>query len=364
MADIYCDPDVAGPGTGTELDPYEDFATAYGDASAGDTVWLANTVAAVLTSAVAGTSGTQDAPIIIRAWDRSGAITIALPSVGGAPAATRVAGEINGDDAVANIFSGNFNYNIWIGIKMHSTTSNLVRLGTGSSLIECELWDASGTYMALSAQNTGHVYRTIFRDSGGTGVDGLQAQAGIVYGCCFSNITGSGLVMGTYTTVAFCTIKDCEENGIVSSGKDSGAIFHCTIDGNATSDAGISLAGTGTEMIACFHNLITNFSATGADGIQAGSGSNFWILGPNDYYNNDIDEDVSFAAFDASSDNESETSDPYVDRSSDDLELLETADGFGSAPEMQTGASGHKMSYGAIQKVQAGGGGGQTAHTF
>ena len=180
MADYYADNTNGDDttGDGSSGNPWATIQKAVDNATGGDTIHLANTSAFVLSSSVNWTlfgATSADAPLLITSWDNGGSITIDFPAIGGEAATSRVAAEIDGNDAVSSILSssGAPLYVYLNGLQMHSTTGALVGRLNGWTLNECEFWDSSGAAM-VSGSGAGNVISCIFRDSGGSSVNGLS----------------------------------------------------------------------------------------------------------------------------------------------------------------------------------------------
>ena len=167
MADYYADNTNGDDttGDGSSGNPWATIQKAVDNATGGDTIHLANTSAFVLSSSVNWTlfgATSADAPLLITSWDNGGSITIDFPAIGGEAATSRVAAEIDGNDAVSSILSssGAPLYVYLNGLQMHSTTGALVGRLNGWTLNECEFWDSSGAAM-VSGSGAGNVIQGI-----------------------------------------------------------------------------------------------------------------------------------------------------------------------------------------------------------
>lgn len=366
MADWYVD-DTNGDdttGMGTDALPWQTIQKAVDSAGGGDTIYLANTSAFVLSSSITwGSFGSTaiDSPLIIRPWDNGGSVSITDP--GGT---TRVAAEIDGNDAVSSIFSssGQPNYVILIGLKIHSTTSNLFSRLTGWSMYFCECWDASGAAIVASGSYIGqHTIGCIVRDSGGTGVNGLEIGQGLHFGNYISNVTGHGIrISQVYATVLGNVVDQFMEDGInAASNKDGCAITFNTVNDGSNIDAnGINVGTTNSEMMLVAYNLITNMDGASNKGLEIQSGSRVDMIGPNAFYNctTETVDNSGNTSWDRSAEDVSLASDPFENEAGADFDIDTGSAAFAAVEMMMSGASGYQWSYGALQKVAAGGGGG------
>lgn len=279
-----------------------------------NTIYLANTSASVLSATINTTRNLAEAPLIIEGADNGGSITA---TVFGGKVVT--AGEINGNDAVASIFS-NESYLHLRNLKMHSTTSYTVYLGSHATAVDCEIYNgASRTLFGAGGTALGCRVRSDVYTAGT-----YVALIGYASNCEFY---GGDIGLGISANGGWasnCLVHDVRSNGIYIS-QDGISIVNCTVDGTgADSDGiGITVNGATSEQSKVLNCLIANFSGGTAVGLSDIAGAPFAFRGNNAYWNNTTNE--SFVAGGISFGNITETSTPFTNAASDDFSLVDGA---------------------------------------
>jgi len=376
MATIYVDPlngtdnGDAGRGEGEGTDAYASIAYAlanYGSFSSteGNTIYLADTAADVLSASLdCDTSvATVESPLAIVGYHydgsnggSAGAITATLPW-----GRTVSAGEIDGNDAVAQIIDTNTSYTTLRRLKMHSVTGIVISLYTNSRAVECEIYDG-GTVRTVSGSGRGYFIWCTIRHTTGGG-NGVYAPAR-VEGCEISDHDEGVLIFLNYSGIASGNlIHGITDAGIQVLG-DGITVEGNTIDGSgaATDAIGVEMTSANVEGTNIYNNLITNFSGASAKAIYAPTGSPCATRGNNAFYNNSTDNDTPAPANPIT--DVTESGDPYTDAASDDFSLDSGASSIGAA--IITNADpDNPDNIGAWQDYSSGGGGatpGMTAH--
>lgn len=336
-------------GAGTSLLPYKTVVKCVSVANGGDTINIANTSAQVLTTAIiwtgfGGTTPTAAAtPLVIKAWNNGGSITISNP------AGNIVAAEINGNSAAASIFSTSSMpaYVSLEGIKMHGTTSTAISPTIYWNLYNCEVYGAAGTNTYLANCNSGNnsIIGCYFHDDTGTTVAGLGITSdSLVNGCYFSGSSGFSIKVNGNLNVITNNIIKCGVSGGVDVLGTVPWIFNNTIIGTgAASQVGISLT-TANKRSIIFNNIITDFSGTSAVGISflgGSTGANANLFGNNSYRNNTANTANSLIfGTDLTGNDITETSTPYVNASGANYALVTGALSIAAAlPKGFTGSS-------------------------
>lgn len=358
MADYYIEASAGGSitGSGTSGDPWTgvddetlfDYAETNGFGP-DDTLHVSNVQKFIFANPwTLSASYSFVTPALVQAWDNGGAITCETPTGTIDPAF-----EIDGNDAVTNVIDNGLKNGIMFnGGKFHSTTGEVIKTYNYYSFLNCEIYDGGGTEMVETQVGPGVFWNCLFRDDGGTGVNGvLNNGCWKFINCEFRGISGAGIDLnGGQSGLHGCLMHDIDEHGI-----DCGQYFQivegCTIDGNGTANMdGIHAT---LDSLHVFNNLITNWSGTGGVGFDAASGASGVVSEGNHYYNNTTNE--SFAGAVSVSENPAvtESSDPYNNRASDDYSLASGASSDGGAVALGTAKDA-----GAIQTDNGGGGGG------
>ena len=362
MAIAHVDPTNGddGTGDGSSGSPYASVQGALDnftfDTAAPNTIRLANTSADVLSSTLsfATHSPGQKNPLTIAGWDNGGSLTATGPW---GQTFSNV-GEIDGNDAVANIVSLQA-YLSFYRIKMHGTTSYCARFGANSTITECEIYDVGSTYAVRAPDR---IYNSYIHDTTNMPSSGLCYQSRTVL---FSELKGGA--SGYRALIGDAIFANNLVHGFSNTGieiDESLMVSNNTVDGTGSGASAIGIsANSAQEGCRVFNNLVTNFSGSGAVAISlAISGAGPTILGNNAFYNNttDVSSDTGSLSFS----NVTESSDPYTNAASGDYSLNSGASSIGAA--IITNADpDNPDNIGAWQDYSSGGGGatpGMTAH--
>jgi len=342
MADIYCDNTNGNDSTGdgSSGTPYKTIQKSVDVATAGDVIWIGDTSAQVLTTAISWASGwgggTSDTSMLtIRGWDYSGG------------AGVDGIGEIDANSAAATIFSTTSTPTdvIIYHLNCHDTTGNVIDPNTNWYVVECEI-------------------------HGGTnGVD--EASDGIVMGCNVHDCSASGIRVASSEIVCFNTLANNTNAGIriagsdtavfgnmISTGayrgidvnQDGAVIVNNTIVGDGTSNnTGIWIASSSYDRHVIINNLIVDCAGGTGIGINHNSGT-VVISGGNQFYNCDTDEASSLTKLSVQANS---TADPALVGSGD---FTPTA--FVDGWPVTLGSTTTENKIGAVQEAGGAAGGG------
>jgi hypothetical protein len=357
MAFAHVDPSagIDSTGRGSVASPYasiqyaHDDRAAWADGAASTTetnvIYLWNTAADILSATIAVTMATVDAQLIIEGYDGGGALTCTLPW-----GETGLCGEIDGNDAIASIFS-NEAFLTLRKIKAHSTTSYCVWLAGGGTIENSHIYNGGARSVWLSLDGT---LRNSFIEHDIFSVNQYAVFiSGNVFDC---EIVGGdiALYLGGGANIAERTlIHGADTFGLVI-GQDYQQIRGCTIDGTGSSSGakGISQnAGTseGGIVLDC---IITNWINTSSHGIQDTSGAPLKTVGNNFFRNNNTDESYTHTPNQAAPDT-ALAADPFTDAAADDYSLVSGCAAIGGALFSNPDLS-NPLNAGAFQDLSGG----------
>lgn len=366
VANIYVDNSSGNDttGSGTTGSPYKTITKAISVCNGGDTIWLSNSSAFTLTTAIVWTGAGSTtaisvaAPLIIKAWNNGGSIVISHPS------GNIVAAEINGNGAAASIFSTSSmpSYVSLEGIKMHGTTSLLLTPTTGWNFYQCEFYGNVGgsSYMVNCASNTNTFMSCYFHDDNGSLTAGLNLNSfSAIIGCFFSGISGYAVRLSGNSTLVTNNIFSSSPNGCITSSAVENYIFNNTFIGTGASSQGGIVLTSAARRHYIYSNLITDFNGTSSTGINFQGSANAQLLGNNGFRNNTSNiTSKNVSGQDLTSHDISETSTPYTNSSAGDYSLVSTA--VSKATALPTGITGtstlSSIDIGASQRQETGGG--------
>jgi hypothetical protein len=365
MAIYYVDPSTGDDttGDGSSGSPWKTIQhaldTGTWSTTSGNTLRLANTAAAVLTSPIDFDTSVAllEAPLCIEGWDNGGSITATGPW----GSTISPAGEIDGNDAVAYLCDANTRYVTFKNLKMHSTTSFVLSLSSSTNVVSCEVYNA-GALRTIAAAGLTALYNCYIHTDQTTGE--LIYNAATVIGCELSR-GGDGIrLSGANGVCSRNLIHGITGTGILCAA-DNQIVSNNTVDGADASagENGIEVSGATVEHCAIFNNLIANFSGAGSKGVYIPTGAPPALLGNNAFYNCTTDEDSITPACDLA--NITESSDPFTASASDDFSLVSGANSIAAAM-LSNPDPANPDNIGAWQDYSSGGGGGggQTAHVF
>lgn len=357
MASVYVDPTNGddGTGTGTSGNPYASISGAISsgtfDTTNGNTIRLADTSKDTLSSTidVSTVSGVEN-PLVIEGWDNGGSLTLTGPfgdTISGI-------GEIDGNDAVASIFSASINYVTLRKLKIHSTTGNVVSITGGQVLIEdCEIYNGGTSYTVNGADD--FIVRSSY-------IHTDQTAGTVVYRP--GHVVGSrlsGADKGAFVNEIGGLVRNSIIDGYVSVGLEMNnnfqQVYKCTLDGTDGDSTchGIEIDDAAAEGMTIVDNIVANHTGASAEGISGPTGASPATLGNNAFYNNTTNESTETPARAIA--NVTESSDPFTNRATGDYSLVSGANSNGAALFTNLDVS-NPDNIGAVQDYASGGGGG------
>lgn len=322
-------------------------------AATGNRLFLSNVAAFTLKMTVKmsdlATSGTKPFAFL-GGWDNGGSITVSTPmgELDGA--------EINGNDAVASIFALAPDYKtnlVFSGLKLHSTTSYIAGCYSGWTFLGCEIYD--GATALISGTNQVNVLGCTLRDDGGSNVAGIS---GLGYGVAvignrFSGLSGDAVTAGsaTFPVIIGNVVRSCSGHGFNLAGSEM--VIGNTIDGLTVASKYGIYSASGAAIVA-LSNLITNWAGTSGKAINLASSSLQYAIGNNATYGNTGASAGTPAVVLV---DVTESSDPYTDRTNNDLSLAATASSIGAGWLKQFFSADPNWNIGAFQSAPGGGSG-------
>jgi hypothetical protein len=262
----------------------------------------------------------------------------------------------------------------FVGIEFYNTTNWLIYSSHGWSFVDCKFHDGTGSYLVFGA-GQGNAFINCEFDGTDTGSSTAALYlnfASTVHGSYFHDFNHDMIdLVNSTATISFNLFENIGISAIKFGDRDYINIEYNTFIGTNDNVIGLWIWNAGSYQNHIRHNIFADFGGTGTNpaGVTGGTGiyiepnSNCSILGPNAFYNNtnDVDNDGGYNPM-LEFTNVSLSSDPFVDASAGDYALDTGSDAFASTDNMTLDDSETKLSYGAVQQVQAGGGGGQTSH--
>lgn len=361
MAYAHVDPQngVDSSGRGSVANPYRSIQYANDDAAnwadgaasatATNVIYLWNTAPTVLTSVINITIATVDARLVIEGYDGGGSLTCTLPW-----GRTSICGEIDGNDAVASIMSGE-SYIILRKIKAHSTTSYVVLLAANGTLEDCHVYN--GNYRSVFLSQNGTLRNTYVNHDLLTAGQISAYVAGNVFNC---EIVGGDIgleLAGVGDIVEGTLIHGMTTVGVRPAQEDQ-KIRGCTIDGTGASSSAKGIYSQfafyeGGVVVDC---LITNFSGASACGIQDYSSGAFEMMGNNHFWNNTANESLTHQPHRIAAD-VTLGADPYTNAAANDYSLVEGSAAIDAALFSNPDPD-NPLNVGAWQDLTCTGGGG------
>jgi len=286
MADIYCDNTNGNDSTGdgSSGTPYKTLQKCVDNAAGGDVIWIGDTSAQVLATAIDWTSGygAGDAyatPLLIRGWDYS------------AGAGVAGIGEIDCNSAVATWDSATSRpwYVCLYDLYIHDTTGGTI---TGSwywRVIDCEIANSGGIGIKTGQVNL--IYGCNIHDTDSYGI-GVSANSEVVSNR-IANATDRGIDTDGNNVVIANNLLDLGP-GIASGDygildiHDHVTIRDNTIIGDSNNGTGIRVWSSASNGAVILNNIITGFATGVVDG-----GADISVYGFNQFYDNTTDETLT-----------------------------------------------------------------------
>lgn len=367
MADYYIDYSTGDDttGAGTSGNPWKTLQKAIDNAAGGDTIWVANTSAQVVSAQISWSSGWSggtgaEAPLIIRGWDNGGSITISFPGSN----YTGV-GEIDGSgQAFSPLFSTTSQptnllfYRIKFTGSGNTSGANVwVRCYTNWQFVECEFHpDTASTYACGNASDLTFLGCYFHTSSTSSGVASLTTNTrGSFVGWCYFNVAQYAI----YSVRGVCCNNVLKGNGVSGSPLmltgNPCIVFGNTFDSNGARTTNLlDLSNNANDAWNfAINNILVGASGVGGVGVAWRAAA--WFGGNNHFYNNTTNQSNSPGIAIGTD----QTTDPtFTDASSADYSVGANAKAKGY-PGGFTGSSTYNyLDMGAAQRQEAGGGGG------
>ena len=370
MADYYIDPSTGDDttGSGTSSYPWATLQKGIDNANGGDTIYLANTAADVVTSQInwsffGSTTGSNTTnPLMIRGWDNGGSITIASPV-----ATITGVGEI---DTTGQSFSPLFStssrpndiifYRIkFTGQGSTGNTSTYISCGNRWGFYECEfVADRYGAFCLGGGQDNQVVGCYLHSDGVSTTSQGITSfgvnnrTSNIAY-CYFKDLTRC--IQSVRGGIYSCVFDSIATN-IPPLRQAQGAVFGNTIytSGSTTT----SLVEIHSAFLPVMNNIIKGANGVGGVGISTADGNTPFMLGNNHFHDNS----TNMSATPRLSLGTDQTNDPtFTDAAGGDFSVGSNAQGKGYAG-LPGSSTTNYLNMGAVQE-QAGSGGSGSSYT-
>lgn len=361
MANWYCDYTNGNDstGSGTSGSPYKTLQKAISVASGGDTIYIANTSAQVLTSEISWTGFTANSSYLdIKSWNNGGSLTIQKPN----EASARVAAFINGGGVATFFFSRTsiptkvrfwnikfYNHNIAGNPFMHYTPNDWSFIGCAfdggdlnAQFVYCDGFTTFiNCYFYASINPSGNLM--------------MCFDNTIIKNCYFDNETNSS----TRDTIQIASVGFIDTTIIKQTGagrginitSNYGFVRNCTFvsDGSAN-QTGLYTTGSSNHDVT--NNLFYKFNGSSSKPYDLSVFARYFTVGYNSTYDCNAGTISGGAIADLTSFDVSGSGDPFVNSAGNDYSVT------GSSSE---GAGvGQNMNIGAVQEISGGGGGGGT----
>ena len=311
-------------GDGSSGTPWKTIQKGINDSSWGDTINISDKGAHVLTTGLTmtGIAGTNNAdnPIIFKAWDNGGTITVKVGNV------DYPAFEIDGNDAVATAITGTAKHWVYFyRLKIHDFTGFFFNPGTNWLYVETEMYNGAGTDVMDGGADL--TYKSCYFHDSGAGVNAIQTDGSgcSIQGCVFENIGGSAFLTNADILVEGNVFKNCDEK-YVNINTDQCEIHNNAFIGDGSaSEIAIRFNAAAIENADIFNNIFIDFSGTGSTAIDFNGGS-CSVLGHNAFKNNTANYTSKLVTFlDLTAADVTETSEPFANKTTMDVTLASGA---------------------------------------
>lgn len=350
---VYVDP-VAGAdsGDGSIGDPWETVQHAVDtitDGGAGNQINVKDSGPDVLVSNIIWTSysptNAANNPLLIRGY------TSAADDGG--------VGEIDGDNAVANLFSTSSfpTFVRFIDMNLHNTTGRVLSLPADNDVLRCEISNGGSVETIFTGTRCRIVGSNIH--SGTSGAFGINTNSADCL-VLFSRIEGHDdwAIRAVADRIAclFNLIHDVESRGI-QVGSDNHLVYGNTFVGNQSAgDFGINVGAVSQGSI-ILSNIIKDFGSGSGGAVQIVAGGDCLILGHNLMHGNASDTVAGKVVFGLDLTDQDVTTDPqFTDAAGDDYSVGPNAKAAGYPATFPGSSTDTKVDVGAVQRDEVAGG--------
>lgn len=355
MANIYTDYTNGNDstGSGTSGAPYQTLQKAVNVANGGDTIYVANTSAQVIASGgitwntgfAGSTAASASAPLVIKAWDNGGSLTLGGHTCWAANASAVSSGQAlwNATSLPTHVYVHNMRIDSLVGSGQVTGNWKFIRCGGSGAVL------ASGqALLAHGAAGSGSIEECYVYNVAAAAYGILSAGTPIL-GCFVDGVAATGFGISGLGAVIGNIVAGVAGTGIYNAYQAT--IRNNTVvgDGSTASAVGIALVADGPGSTT--DNLIANFAGASAAGIKAASPYKIGRMGNNAFYNNTANISGTITALDdLTADDVTETADPFVNAAGDNYALRRTAQAKGAGVPLWMGSGITAIpSIGAIQ---------------
>lgn len=344
---VYVDPSVGGPGSGTIGDPWDDMQAAIDgitDGGVGNQINLkagtAETLAAALTWGSYSPTNSISNPLMVRGYTSS--------------ADDDGVGEIDGDNAVTNIFSlTNFPQFVYcVDLKLHNTTSDVFSTASDCVGIRCEIYNGgSAQTVRLGARCRLIACNIHTGTSGAYGVNVTEENNLILFNRISEHDDWAIRSGGAHSVVLGNLIHGVESTGIQMIA-DQCFYYANTLEGDSSAgDTGI-LGFAGIDGNIILSNIIKDFGSGTGGAINLFTG-NCLMLGHNNMHGNASDTVASKLVFGLDLTANDTTTDPtFTDAAGDDYSVGSNAKDDGYPTTWPGTSTNTNVDVGAVQRPE------------
>lgn len=366
MANWYCDYTNGNDttGSGTSGNPYKTVQKCVNVATGGDTIFIANTSAQILTSAISWTGGwTADNTKYTRfaSWNNGGSITVQKPN----EASPRVGATIDGNGVSVFILNTSslpeklcFEN---IRFQGHDVGANpyMFVTGTQHQFKGC-VFNGGGVASSIiyglgsEKQNYDNNYFYNCVNSGYPMIDFNDGTFVNNYvDVTFNNSARSAInCIGVVSNVFNNIIKVSGACKAISFGNYSNILSNTIIGDSSANQTGLYSIGIGSQAI--FNNILYKFNGTSS--IPVDIDSTIVTFGFNAYFDCNANSVPTSIAMDLTTNDVAGSGDPFVNSAGDDYSVT------GSTAE--NAGLGSNFNIGAVQELSGGGGGGSATVAY
>ena len=296
--------------------------SAGGNVVGGETVYVADSGAEVLTTPILiDNAPTAAAPIVIRGdWTQDAVITIPHPD------GDLVAAKLDGNNAVASIFAGTKrSYVVYYRMIFANSTSFLIESSTSNIFIQCEFTDAGGSQMVDTGAGCTYIDCWFHDPKVATTEPMRMGSPGCrAIHCTFQDdgATSQALLnhSGNYSSIIDCLFINPNQTAIRLNAYGTLVMGNTMFAKTGTTGSGVEVQGNG-DLAMFLNNILYDFDASTKGGIDLGDLEYGQIYGWNHFFENAanyINKAAARSALDLSA-NDQSTDPTFVDAANQDF---------------------------------------------
>ena len=270
-------------------------------------------------------------------------------------------GEINGNAAVANLFSPSSMplYINYIDLKLHNTTNDVIAGSQNTGVIRCEVYNGGSS--ATLDLTTNSIVIGCHLHTGTSGARGIDVHInGVVIGNYVTGHDDYPIKLGDLPCCLFNLVEGGGGGGILLDGSGQAVVMNNTSVGDSTASVAGIRFDTNAVRNVILSNIIKDWDGTSAVGLEYAGAGTAIVAGYNNFHNNttDItDEDIA-GGLDLTS-NDTTTDPTFTNAAGQDYRVGTNAQADGYPMTMKGATSTTSaIDVGCSQRVEAGGGGG------